>query len=810
MIIKSKTEIPAQTLKSGQKKRILPVIPVRSEVLFPGQALTLQLNRAQNLSILKEAGGRKKQIALVYSPLGEIGERKFDLCQIGCAGKIISIKDGLGKSKLVVIEGTRRVLLTKIKRRRPFLRAETQYLELKKNQLAIDPFFEKELYNIIEQIAQTNPVYADSLSTIIKLQLESLGQVIDRIAMSIPFPVEIRQELLETIDLEPRLEVLKKNLSIDLKNRPIALDSSATLSAANPKKYIGSFLKPGIDQVFADEIESNKTLPAEIREKCLIELDRLKNLPSASSDYGTTRQYLDMLLGIPWNKYSEEDYELENVEKMIDKDYYGPGKVKRRVLERIAIRKLSGKSDEASVLCLAGVAGTGKASLAKAIARSLGKEFIRISVGSVDDVPDIKGYPRTLLNASPGIFARSLKNAGSVDPVILIENVDYLTGNSGSLTEMALLEAIDPRLNSAFIDDYLGTSIDLGRVFFIISVKSAEDIPETIYPRLEVIELPGYIEKEKIHISRKYIIPKLLKRHGLLRKDVSFGANGLLKIIRNYTLEAGLLTLKGKLELICRQIAKEKAGGRKRRWIINEKTVSNYLGTPEYSPEKPGKKPEVGVATGLAWTGLGGDLMTIEALKMKGSGEVISTGSLGEVMKESIQASHSYIRSKADILGIDHADFSNFDIHIHFPSGAIPKDGPSAGVAVCLVIASVMSERPIPHSIAMTGEVTLRGKVLQVGGLIEKMSAAYRAGIKTVFLPKDNQKDLIDLPEDILKKTKFVLIESVDEIFTLGLKDFVPSAFTLEKIFAQEIEKAKSRKNKSKNDPIAARGRRNK
>jgi ATP-dependent Lon protease len=379
-----------------------------------------------------------------------------------------------------------------------------------------------------------------------------------------------------------------------------------------------------------------------------------------------------------------------------------------------------------------------------------------------------------------------------------------LDEEGSSVLAATILEAIDPRQNSHFMDDYIGLPIDLSRAFIICSVKSSEDIPDMFGPRLEVVELPGYIEKEKMHIARKYIIPDLLKKHGLLKKDIKFMAPGLRRIIRNYTMEAGILNFKRKLELICRHIAREKASRLKKSWVINEKAVENILGTPQYTPEKPASSPEIGVATGLAWTGMGGDLMIIEGLKMKGGGEVITTGSLGEVMKESIQAAHSYVRSKADVLGIEHADFDNFDIHIHFPSGAIPKDGPSAGVAVSLVIASVMAERPIPNDIAMTGEVTLRGKILHVGGLAEKISAAYRAGIPTIFVPRANRKDLKNLPADIVKKTKFLFVDSVDEVFSRGLLDFVPSSYTLEKIFRREMEKAKNRKKKRSDRTIAA------
>jgi len=557
-------------------------------------------------------------------------------------------------------------------------------------------------------------------------------------------------------------------------------------------------------------VNSSRSITKDVRERCLTEIDRLEHLSDASVEYGATRQYIEWLLSIPWKAGSKRQFDFKKVEQRIDQNYYGSQKIKNKILERIAIRKLTGNSSINSILCLAGVPGTGKASLAKAMAKAMDKEFIRISVGGLSKATDIKGSNRTSLGALPGIIIQTLKNAGTIDPVVLIEDVEYLAEEASTVPAMSLLEAIDPRYNCRFLDNYIGFPVDLSNVFFICAVKSTEDVPDLLSHRFEVIELPGYIEKEKIHIAQKYIIPTVLKKHGLLKKNIVFSENGLKKIIRNYTLEAGLLQFKRQIEVICRHVAKEKAVGNNKTWMVNEKTVGSFLGTAQYTLEKPGDSPEIGVAIGLAWTGQGGDLMIIEGLRMKGSGEVITTGSLGEVMKESIQAAHSYVRSKADVLGIDHGDFDNFDIHIHFPSGAIPKDGPSAGVAVSLVIASVMAERPIRNDIAMTGEVTLRGKVLQVGGLIEKVSAAYRAGIPTIFVPKDNKKELKDLPADILKKTKFIFIESVDDIFARGLLDFVPSSYTLEKLFAEELNKAKNRKKTGASRKIAAKGKKKK
>jgi len=489
---------------------------------------------------------------------------------------------------------------------------------------------------------------------------------------------------------------------------------------------------------------------------------------------------------------------MAEVAKVLSTQYYGPTTLKEQIMQRLSVRKLLGGVNEGPTLCLTGAPGTGKASLAKAIAKAMGKEFIRISVGGIQDVSEIKGSSRTFLGAMPGKIVRTLRNGGSADPVVLIEDIDYFNMDNDSSVNMALLEVIDSRWNSHFLDSYIGVPFDLSKVFFICSVRSFEEIPEQFIPRLDILELPGYIEREKIVISRKYIIPSLLKKHGLLKSEVIFQTKALTSVISNYTMEAGLVGFSQQIEKICRKIALEKSERPKKSWPITETNLESYLGSPIFIPEKAETRPEIGIATGLAWTGAGGDLMFIEGLKMKGEGGITTTGSLGEVMRESIQAAHSYVRSKADTLGIDFNDFNDFDIHIHFPSGAIPKDGPSAGITVCLVIASLLAERPIRNDIAMTGEVTLRGRVLPVGGIKEKISAAYRAGIYQVAIPKENRKDLKELPKEILRKTTFHFIARVDELFELCLLDFTPSAYTLEKIFAEEIEKARKKGSQGK------------
>jgi len=780
----------------------LPVIASGITVLLPGETATLKLVRKPEIKRAETLAAAGDPLAIVCRPQ-TVGRGATDIGKMVVIGRILLVDKGLQGNSLAVIRAEERARVVRVVRRRPVLMIQVERLAENGSPKKSSGRLLKGLGEAVEQLAREFPPEFQAEISALADYRSDPGLYVDRLAALLhPAPDE-KQRLVEAAEISFRVEIVKELIERKLRERTLIRRFSAVCHEAGQADVVCS------DSLieFGERISRDRSLPVEVRKRCLIEIDRLGHLSPVSAEYGTTRLYLDWLLSVPWQTDDSPAIDLKRVEREIDRTYYGPTYIKRRIIERVAINKLTAGRHEGPVLCLAGVPGTGKASLARAIASALGREFIRLTVGGMTEIADIKGVARNYPGAMPGKIIRTLRDAGTSDPIIYIEDIEYFAEENNTALVMSLLEAIDPRYNHRFLDNYIGFPVDLSRVKFICGTRSVEDISDILSHRLEIVELPGYIEKEKIHIARKYLIPAVLKKHGLRVRDIRFTVGGLKKIIRNYTLEAGLLNFRRRLERICRHVAIEKASSSRRVWTVSEKTVESFLGSPRYIPEMPEKSPEVGVAVGLAWTGLGGDLMIIEGIKMKGSGEVITTGSLGEVMKESITAAHSYVRSKADVLGIDHGDFENFDVHIHFPSGAIPKDGPSAGVAVSLVIASVMAERPIPNNIAMTGEVTLRGRVLQVGGIIEKISAAYRAGIRKVFIPEENKKDLKDLPSDILSKTKFIFIETVDEIFAQGLLDFVPSSYTLEKIFADELEKAKNRK---KNSPsrkkIVARG----
>ncbi|MDH4157596.1 MAG: endopeptidase La [candidate division Zixibacteria bacterium] len=811
MIIKSKTRLP---ILASDKVDEFPVLPLRTGVLFPGTMLTIHVGRSESLNLIHHSLDAKREFVASYSPMQTAANNVPPIHQVGVLAVVRDSKAGPGESLLVTIEGIRRVSINEMTATEPFYMASVSYLQSSK---AVDTSVKTkidEVIEIVEEITHLDPTYSPEQLPILKMSQDDPSTLADRAASIFHLPLESKQELLETTVLKQRLEKLLFHLNLELDKAATIHNINESAKKATEEEQRKLFLRQQLHEIrkqlgedFSEEkevarirkiIKHSSHLPPEVVSRALIEADRLSQLPTASAEFGVTKNYLDWVLALPWERTSPEDYEIHEVERILSTEYYGPTSLKEQILQRLSVRKLMGGVNEGPTLCLVGASGTGKAALAKAIAKALGKDFIRISVGGIAEVSEIKGTSRTFLGAMPGKIIRTLRDAGTCDPVILIEDIDYFNIDNDSSVNMALLEVIDIRKNSKFLDSYLGITFDLSKVFFVCSVRSLEEIPEQFIPRLEILEFPGYIEREKIVISKRYLIPNLLRKHGIAKSELRFSDKILGRIISHYTQESGLLAFSQQIEKICRKVALEKLEKGKTRFQITEKNIESYLGSAIFIPEKAETAPEIGTAAGLAWTGAGGDLMFIEGLKMKGDGQIITTGSLGDVMRESIQAAHSYVRSKADVLGIDFSDFNDFDIHIHFPSGAIPKDGPSAGVTVCLVVASIMSERPIRNDIAMTGEVTLRGRVLSVGGIKEKVSAAYRAGIYNVAIPKENEKDIRELPKEILRKTKFTYIERVDELFELCLLNFTPSSYTLEKIFAEEMEKAKKKKPRAK------------
>jgi ATP-dependent Lon protease len=509
-------------------------------------------------------------------------------------------------------------------------------------------------------------------------------------------------------------------------------------------------------------------LPSGVARQAQREMDRLRRLPSGSPEAASVRAYLHWLWALPWQRGTGVDADLREVERQLEREHLGLKRAKERIVEYLAVRKL--KPDlPAPALCLVGPPGTGKTTLGGAVARALQRPFVRVTVSGNSDASELTGISRTLPGAQPGKIIQALREAGVSDPVIVIDGVDRLVGEGGLSVVDVLLDLLDPETSAHFTDQYLGLPIDLSHAVLLLCANHLDLLPDMLQERLEVIEVPGYSEDEKLEIAKRFLVPKLLQDHGLAPRDMELSQETLRTIVREYTLEAGVRGLARQIATVCRKVALARATGNRARHGVRPQQLERYLGHRVYNHEPIGKTDEVGVALGLAWTAAGGEILTVEALKMPGTGRVVTTGQLGEVMKESIQAAHSYVRSCAEMLEIDAEAFQNYDIHIHFPAGGVPKDGPSAGITVGLVIASVLSDRPIRHDVAMTGEVSLRGKVLIVGGMREKALAAYRAGLKTMIFPTANEKDLTDIPEDARAALELIPVRTMDEVFAVAL-----------------------------------------
>ena len=514
------------------------------------------------------------------------------------------------------------------------------------------------------------------------------------------------------------------------------------------------------------------TLPSEVARQSQRQMDRLRRLPAGSPEAAQVRAYLHWLWSMPWDQRVRENVRLDRVEKALDEEQLGMVRPKQRILEYLAVRRL--KPDlPGPALCLVGPPGTGKSSLGAAVARALDRPFARISVSGTSDAAELVGESRTSPGAQPGRIIQALREAGTLNPVLMIDGVDRLTGEGGSGVVEVLLDLLDPESSTRFTDQYLDLPVDLSHVVLLLCANQLDLVPDALSERLETIEVPGYGEDEKLEIARRFLVPRQLDEHGLTARDLTLPEETLRAMVRHYTLEAGVRGLARQIAAVCRKVARARVSGDRQKHVVTAEALNEYLGPRLHNPEMVGQEDEVGVAMGLAWTVAGGEVLVIEALKMPGTGRIVLTGHLGEVMRESVQAAHSYVRSRAMLLGIPDDAFSSYDIHIHFPAAGVPKDGPSAGITVGLVIASVLSERPIRHDIAMTGEVSLRGRALVVGGMREKVLAAYRAGFRALMFPAANIKDLADVPLDVLQRLELLPVSGMDEVFMHALSPIV-------------------------------------
>lgn len=796
---------------SGSDRR-LAVLPLHSAVLLPYSTVDLQITRARNIRLVQDQLAEKKEFVLVRGVAPDPDHiRTEQLASIGVVGRIIRDLLLPNGSLQITVEGLTRVRIGSFIQTEPYFVAEVERLL---DHEEVTPQIE-ELAGLalaaLRDLLDVDPHYARETRQNFELYASHPGQLADLMGAEVHFPLEVKQRILESLSWTDRLNRVIKYLRTETERAEVAEEFVAktrrSITRERRELYLRQQLKEIRRELGEDDPQEREfaeiqarvaqmTLPDPVARQIMSEAQRLRLISTASAEYGSTRSFLDWALALPWESTCQDVLSISRIERALHLKFVGIQRVKEQLLDYLAVRKKVGAR---SILVLAGPSGVGKTAIGQTIAETMDRPFMQINVGGAASDSDILGHRRTFLGAQPGMFVRAIREARVCNPVIMVDNIDRLADDyMRGAVAVSLLSALHPVRNSSFVDRFLGFPIDLSRVLFIATAENSDEIPDALIDDADIIELPGYIEPEKLQIAEKHLIPELLDRYQLSAFEFDISTEGLRSLIRSYTLEAGLSELIRTLETVFRKCTRQRESGYATQWKITPANIGDFLGTPQYIPEAPENKPEVGVAMGLAWTQAGGDLMLIEGLKMAGTGQVVYTGSLGEVMKESVQAAYSYVRAKADMLKIDPEEFGNSDVHIHFPSGSIPKDGPSAGVTVSLVIASLMSNRPIRHDLAMTGEVTLRGKIIAVGGLKEKIAAASRAGITEVIVPRENEKDLQEVPDEIRKSMTFHMVDRVDEVFARALLEPEVPVVTLESMLKQEVARVKRRERKKK------------
>jgi len=760
----------------------LPILPLRGSVLFPNVILPILVGQEKTIRLVEEAVIGHRIIGVVALKTREVEDpRPEDFFPVGTAAviaKMIKLPDGTIN---IMAQGLERIRLTEITHTDPYFRAA---IELQPDTGERDKEVEALMVNLrrlFQQVVELSPYLPPELA-ILALNIEE-GALADMIASNLNLAVEEKQEILQIMEIKPRLrritEILTHQLEALELSQKIQTQVKAGMDKAQREYYLREQLKAIQEELGegdertqeAEELRrriDETPLPDEVREVVLRELGRFSRMPPAAAEYSVVRTYLDWLIELPWLKGTEDRLDIPAAEQILNQDHYDLEKVKKRILEYLAVRKLK-KDMKGPILCFVGPPGVGKTSLGHSIAAALGRKFIRMSLGGIRDEAEIRGHRRTYVGALPGRIIQGIRKGGSNNPVFMLDEVDKIGADFRGDPSSALLEVLDPEQNVSFSDHYLEIPFDLSRVMFIATANILDPIPPALRDRMEVLELPGYTESEKLQIAKRYLIPKEIDAHGLTVAHLTITDDALRKIINAYTREAGVRNLEREIATICRAVAKEVSEGRTDPANVTVEDLHPLLGPIKFFSEVAERTAQPGVAIGLAWTPTGGDIIFVEATKMPGKGNLILTGHLGEVMKESAAAALSAVRSRSQALGLPEDFFLKQDIHVHVPAAAIPKDGPSAGITMYTALLSLVRGRPVQSGVAMTGEITLRGQVLQVGGIKEKALAAKRAGLTTVLLPDRNAKDLEDLPEEVRQGLEFKFISSVDEIPTIAL-----------------------------------------
>ncbi len=761
----------------------LPVLPIRNTVLLPNVVTPLIVEREQSIKTIEDAMSKDRTlfvVAQLNEELEDLGPD--DLYTIGVEGiidRVLKLPDG---TTSILLHGQQRLRLLEYTQKIPFMRVRAEIVqEETERTLAVEALVRAALA-LFEKCVKFSSTLSDE-AFITAMNIDEPGWLADFIASALESPVVVRQGILEAFNVEERLQktciLLTKELNIlELENK-----IHNQVQQEVDKSQREYFLREQLKAIQRELGENDPTIRenAELHEKILSlgmseevkvkaskELERLNSTPSMAPDGGVIRTYLDWLVSLPWNNATVDRLDIGEAARILEEKHYGLQKVKERILEYIAVRKLSDNM-RSPILCFVGPPGVGKTSLGRSIAEALNRKFVRLSLGGIHDEAEIRGHRRTYVGALPGRIIQTMKTAGTMNPLFVLDEIDKIGADFRGDPSAALLEVLDPEQNHAFSDHYLEVPYDLSKVIFLTTANVLHPVPAALRDRLEVIELPGYTEEEKIHIARQFLIPKQMQEHGLKPSRVEFDDTALQRIIREYTLEAGVRNLEREIASIMRKVARKVAEGRTTKTKVTAEKIAEYLGSQKYYYGQAEEKDEPGIATGVAWTSAGGDLMTVEATLMEGRGNLTLTGQLGDVMKESAQAALSYTRSRAGQLGVESRFYEKYDIHLHLPAGSIPKDGPSAGITMATALISALTKRAAHRDVAMTGEITLRGRVLPIGGVKEKVLAAHRAGIKTFILPKRNLKDLDDVPREVINALRFVPVERMDDVIRVAL-----------------------------------------
>ena len=765
----------------------LPLIPLRGLMVFPHMVLHFDVGRARSVAALEQAMMEDQQVFLVAQSDGDVEEPTMDeLCRVGTVAAIKQVLNLPGDTIRVLVEGEQRAFLRAITQEDPYWIAD---VEVPTQELPDTPETEamvRATHDLFEEYARASMrVSGETLRSV--SEVDKADQLADIIAANVLTRVEDRQAILEEIDVEKRLEKLCEILIRETELAGIEKQVQSRLKKQIDKNQKDYYLREQIkaiqeelgdkDETYVDDLRkkvADTPMNDEAREKANKELDRLSRMAPGTPEIGVSRTYVEWILDLPWGKLTTDNLDLKRARRILDEDHYAMEKVKERVIEYLAVRRMKEKNTQDGVLkgpilCFVGPPGVGKTSIVKGIAKAVGRKFVQMSLGGVRDEAEIRGHRRTYVGAIPGRIIEGMKRAGTMNPVFLFDEIDKMSHDFRGDPASAMLEVLDAEQNFAFRDHYMELPFDLSKVMFITTANTMDTIPGPLLDRMEVIEVPSYTEEEKLHIAKKHLLAKQTEEHGLPPKSVKISDAAMKHIIEGYTREAGVRTLSRTIARVVRKAAVEMLDEDKETVTVSPQVVEKYLGAPRFLREAPEKEPLVGIVNGLAYTTVGGETLAVECATMEGTGQVKLTGQLGDVMKESAMAALSWVRAHAKEFDLQPEFHKNLDIHIHVPEGAVPKDGPSAGVTMATALVSALTGRKVRQDVAMTGEITLRGRVLPIGGVKEKLLAAYRAGIKTILLPKENQKDLEDVPEHVRREFEIILTENIQDVLNVAL-----------------------------------------